>query len=246
MLLYGEVPAYRAMASGDEGEDVAQLQAALIDLGFVAGDPEVATFDDTTLVAVLTWQLSTGAHPDGVVNLGEVVFLPESIRVGETVASTGDTAMNGSPVVMTSASSTFVTVELATADRALVSVEDTVAVELPDETVVEGTVTSIGTVALTNQAGENFFEMIVTISDSDATIGLDEAPVDVDIVSDSSSGVLVVPVTALLALAEGGYAVEVVDDGATHLVGVETGLFADGLVEVAGNGLSAGVLVVVP
>jgi multidrug efflux system membrane fusion protein len=246
MLLYGEMPAYRALTSGNEGEDVAQLQAGLIDLGFAAGDPEVATFDDATLEGVLAWQLSTGAHPDGVVNLGEVVFLPGSLRVGETIASTGDTAMNGSPVIMTSASSTFVTVELATADQSLVSVEDIVAVELPDETVEEGTVTSIGTVALTNQAGENFFEMIVTISDSDATIGLDEAPVDVDIVSDSSSGVFVVPVTALLALAEGGYAVEVADNGSTYLVGVETGLFADGLVEVTGNGLSAGILVVVP
>jgi predicted ribosome-associated RNA-binding protein Tma20 len=58
--------------------------------------------------------------------------------------------------------------------------------------------------------------------------------------------VLAIPVAALLALAEGGYAVELVDNGSTHLVGVETGLFADGLVEVKGNGLSAGDLVVVP
>jgi hypothetical protein len=76
---------------------------------------------------------------------------------------------------------------------------------------------------------------------------LDEAPVDVLIVSDSASNVLAVPVTALLALSEGGYAVEVVDEGgSTHLVGVETGLFADGLIEVTSSGLSAGDLVVVP
>lgn len=246
VLLYGETPAYRAMALGDGGADVAQLRGALIALGFLKGDRRIGTFADATLEAVVAWQISTGAHPDGVVNLGEIVFLPDSLRVGEVVASTGDTAMNDSPVIMTSASSTFVTVELATTDQSLVDVGDVVDVELPDEVVVAGTVTSIGTVAQSNEAGESFFEMIVTINDPEATLGLDEAPVDVDIVSDTASNVLAVPVTALLALAEGGYAVEVVDNGSTYLVGVETGLFADGLVEVTGSGLSAGDLVIVP
>ena len=57
---------------------------------------------------------------------------------------------------------------------------------------------------------------------------------------------LAVPVNALLALAEGGYAVEVERDGRRALVGVETGLFADGQVEVSGQGLAAGDRVVVP
>jgi multidrug efflux system membrane fusion protein len=246
VLLHGEVPAYRAMASGDRGTDVTQLQTALIDLGFATEGLVVGEFDDATLKAVLAWQLSNGAHPDGVVNLGEVVFVPDGLRVGEVVASAGDTAMNGSPVIMTSASSTFVTVELASTDQSLVKAGDSVEVELPDETVVEGTVTSIGTVAQTNQSGESFFEMVVTVDDTEATTGLDEAPVDVGIVSDSAEAVYAVPVTALLALAEGGYAIEVADSGTTYLIGVETGLFADGLVEVSGNGLSAGLLVVVP
>jgi multidrug efflux pump subunit AcrA (membrane-fusion protein) len=104
----------------------------------------------------------------------------------------------------------------------------------------------VGTVAQANQAGESFFEMIVTINNAEATVGLDEAPVDVDIVSDSASDALAVPVTALLALSEGGYAVEVVDGGSTRLVAVETGLFADGFVEITSTGLSAGDIVVVP
>ncbi|HEV3014554.1 MAG TPA: hypothetical protein VG499_14880, partial [Actinomycetota bacterium] len=49
-----------------------------------------------------------------------------------------------------------------------------------------------------------------------------------------------------LALAEGGYAVEVERHGRRELVGVETGLFADGQVEVEGGGLRAGDRVVVP
>jgi hypothetical protein len=60
---------------------------------------------------------------------------------------------------------------------------------------------------------------------------------------------LSVPVNALLALAGGGYAVEIVDaDGIHHLAPVSLGLFddADGLVQVSGAGLSAGQHIVVP
>jgi multidrug efflux pump subunit AcrA (membrane-fusion protein) len=47
---------------------------------------------------------------------------------------------------------------------------------------------------------------------------------------------MIVPVGALLALAEGGYAVEVVDgDGTTHLVGVDIGEILDGKVEISGG-----------
>ena len=63
------------------------------------------------------------------------------------------------------------------------------------------------------------------------------------------SNVLAVPVNALLALAGGGYAVEVVGPGGVHqLVGVSVGLFDDaaGMVQVSGSGLAAGQRVVVP
>lgn len=58
-----------------------------------------------------------------------------------------------------------------------------------------------------------------------------------------------VPVTALLAQAGGGYAVEVVDAGGVRrLVPVSLGLFddAEGLVQVRGSGLRAGQKIVVP
>ena len=54
-----------------------------------------------------------------------------------------------------------------------------------------------------------------------------------------------VPVAALLALAGGGYAVEVAGpDGGDRLVGVTTGLFANTLVQVSGPGIRAGMKVV--
>jgi hypothetical protein len=72
------------------------------------------------------------------------------------------------------------------------------------------------------------------------------------VVDDSIPDAYVVPVSALVALAEGGYALEVVSGqdatGAptTELIGVETGLFADGFVVVTGPDVEAGLEVVVP
>jgi hypothetical protein len=68
----------------------------------------------------------------------------------------------------------------------------------------------------------------------------------VNIVSARASGVLAVPVSALVALAGGGYAVQVVSGGGAHLTGVHTGLFSSSLVQVTGPGLRAGLSVAVP
>jgi multidrug efflux pump subunit AcrA (membrane-fusion protein) len=72
--------------------------------------------------------------------------------------------------------------------------------------------------------------------------------VQVTITSGGASNALAVPVNSLLALAGGGYAVEVADSNGTHrLVAVTLGLFddADGLVQVTGTALRTGDRVVV-
>jgi hypothetical protein len=69
----------------------------------------------------------------------------------------------------------------------------------------------------------------------------------VAITNQTVHNVLAVPVTALLALPGGGYAVEVAAAGGAHrLVRVIPGLFDDaaGLVQVSGSGLAAGQRVV--
>jgi len=83
----------------------------------------------------------------------------------------------------------------------------------------------------------------VTISIGTTRIpaGLDQAPVQVSITEQRDRNVLAVPVTALLALPDGGYAVRL-SDPARRLIPVTTGLFDDatGVVEVTGRGLAAG------
>ena len=78
----------------------------------------------------------------------------------------------------------------------------------------------------------------------------DQAPVSVSIVAAHVNAVLAVPVSALVALAGGGYAVEVVHETGTtaprQLVAVQTGLFSSTLVQVSGAGIAAGQRVEVP
>jgi len=128
-------------------------------------------------------------------------------------------------------------------------------VEFPDGTVQPGTVVDVGNVA-TNTTNTPGATPSVTI-----TIGVDNIPSSVDsfveipvtlrVVSASVPNAIVVPVSALLALKEGGYAVQEVTgkaaDGTdqTKLVGVTPGLFSNGFVQVQGN-LTANTDVVVP
>ena len=74
----------------------------------------------------------------------------------------------------------------------------------------------------------------------------DQAPVQVAMQSSKRDNVLIAPVTALLALQEGGYGVEVVNGSSSRLVAVKTGMFARGKVEVSGSGIKAGTTVKVP
>jgi len=78
--------------------------------------------------------------------------------------------------------------------------------------------------------------------------GLDEAPVDVIVVSDSVESVMAIPVSALVALLEGGYAVEVdTGGGRTQLIAVEVGFFGDNnMIEITSGALEPGDQVVVP
>jgi hypothetical protein len=86
----------------------------------------------------------------------------------------------------------------------------------------------------------------VGIVDQNAVAAYSTASVDVLFTAGLRENVLVVPVAALLVLQEGGFGVEVVSAGTSSYVPVRTGLFADGLVEVAGDGIAEGTVVGMP
>jgi len=76
--------------------------------------------------------------------------------------------------------------------------------------------------------------------------GLDQVPVEVGITDTVHRNVLAVPINALLALANGGYAVAVEDHGTRSLIAVTPGIFDGNQVEVSSSRLQPGMLVEVP
>ncbi len=249
VLLYAGRPAWRRLASGvPDGSDVAQLEQNLKDLGLDPDDEMTIDEDYTAATAriVRDWQDQLGVDDTGTVELGAVAFLPGPARVGAHRVEPGAMVAPGTPLLEVSSPDQVVVLELP-ADRQELAVGNAeVTVELAGGESVTGRILAIGATARRLQgADEPTVEVTIELADPQAAGDLDEAPVDVELEADRAAGVLAVPVQALLALAEGGYAVEVVGDGPRRLVAVEIGAFADGLVEVQGD-VEAGMRVLVP
>ncbi len=253
VLLYGSTPAYRTLAEGVTGVDVAQLNRALVALGYLRRsdvDGAWSRFRSATRAGVQVLQKHLGVPRSGALAVGQVVFLPTAARVTALPAGLGAPATG--PVLRATSTTPVVSVALAADQQSAVKAGDRVTITLPDNRTTPGTVTSVGTVAVATATGQDSTPTVpVTIRPTDptATAGWDQAPVLVAITTATVPDALAVPVYALLARSGGGYAVEVADpDGARHLVTVSPGLFDDatGLVQVTGAGLAAGQHVVVP
>lgn len=256
-LLYGSTPAWRTLRLGvGNGRDVRQLEQNLVALGYDPGsDIKVDDhFDWATAVAIRRWEKARGVTADGVIELGEIVFLPGARRVGEHKVTTGTVVQPGVEVMDTSSVRRVVTVQLDATRQDLVRKGDRVSVELPDGRRVDGRVLEVGRVAQRDEAQDGEGEgqeqdpyVVVTVTLGSGVRAFDRAPVDVHVAKETKRDALAVPVEALLGLAGGGYALEVVSDGGVRrLVAVELGLFADGYVEVSGKGIRKGTRVVVP
>ena len=182
----------------------------------------------------------------------------------------------GGTVLTATGTTPVVTVDLDVTQDYLVKPGDAVSVVLPDGTsTVGGQVESVGTVAScpgggstgtgtgtsgggqspcasagsNGSSGSNSSPTVtvtITLDSTPAGARLDQAPVNVNITSQRAANVLAVPVSALLALAGGGYAVQVVTGDTSHLVAVSTGLYSSTLVQVSGSGIRAGMRVEVP
>jgi peptidoglycan hydrolase-like protein with peptidoglycan-binding domain len=247
VLLYGERPAWRPFQPDmDDGPDVLQLEENLVALGYLDAEPD-DEYGTATRDAVEAWREDLGLTEGEFLELGRVVFLPGAVRTGSGLVDVGRSVAPGTPLLEVSSFDQEVVIDLDPADLDLVGLGDPVVITLPDGREVPGRVASIGRVVRPSGPEPGAPEVIeVRVALGATGIDLEAAPVDVEVESDRAAGVLAVPVRALVALSDGGYAVEVVRaDGSTELVGVETGDFAGGLVEVAGA-LAEGDEVVVP
>jgi peptidoglycan hydrolase-like protein with peptidoglycan-binding domain len=276
VLLYGSTPAYRNLSAGMTGPDVAELNADLVTLGYSARSQlsrSSAYFGSATTSALEKLQATLGVNQTGTLTLGQAVFEPTAVRVSALPVPLGVSAQPGQLVLHGTSTRRVVQVALDASQENEVAVGDKVTITLPNNRLTPGVITFVGAVAScasgsvsggssssSAAAGEdgcssdNSLSSTATVnvdiapSDPAVTGTWDQAPVQVGITTSRVPSALVVPVSALLARADGGYAVEVVGTrGAKHLVPISLGLFddAEGLVQVTGSRLAAGQKVVV-
>jgi Putative peptidoglycan binding domain len=263
VLLAGSTPAYRSLSSGMKGADVRALNANLVALGYAKKsqlNPRSDKFGAATVTALKKLQSHLGLDKTGVLGFGQAVFLPTAARITEVTPTVGAPAQPGSTVIAATSTTQEVSIDLDAAQQSQIKVGDKVIVTLPNGKTTPGVVSFVGSVATTPGGGGGSggsggsdnsptIPVKVRLTNAAASGGLDQAPVLVAVTTGTVKDVLVVPVSALLALAGGGYAVEVVGaDGVHHLVSVTLGLFddAEGLVQVSGSGLLENQRVVVP
>jgi hypothetical protein len=159
-------------------------------------------------------------------------------------------------VLTASSPQPIVTMPVPATQTYLVHRSDRVSVILPSGRTSRGRVVGISPVASAatdsgqsngpNGPPQASVPALVQLDDPAAAANLDQAPVTVAVTDRRVAGVLAVPVTALVALAGGGYAVWVDTDSGRRLVAVTPGLFADTLVQVTAAGLQVGDRVEVP
>ncbi|MET8558045.1 peptidoglycan-binding protein [Streptomyces sp. NPDC004959] len=254
-LIYGDTPLYRELRVGSKGRDTAEVERALAALGYT-GFTVDEEYSAKTAAAVKRWQKHLGVSQTGTIKPSDLVVAEDGIRVTGHEVRKGESLQPGSPVLTYTGNSQIVVIDLEAKKQKLVRRGDKVNVVLPDGVRAAGSISSVGKVATVENGedkpegggGKSVIKVTVRINGKDkGKLGsYDGAPVDVEITSQEKKNVLSVPISALLALSEGGYGVQVVTGALSQTVAVETGMFANGRVEVTGSGLKAGDKVGVP
>ncbi|MGC4857167.1 efflux RND transporter periplasmic adaptor subunit [Micromonospora sp. DT4] len=258
-VLFGDTPLFRTLDKpGLVGSDVLIVRDNLKALGYATGTQQTRTKDGTrigagrallteTLVAAIKkWQQTLGVKPTGRIEVGQAAVLPGPVRISAVKAVPGDPAAG--ELLAVTEKVKLVTVPVDATEVSSIRVGATVAIILPDTTESPGRVASIshtvdggGPDSGAGQASPPKVNVLVTPTKAADVAKLDAAAVQVTFTTNTRKGVLAVPVGALVALREGGYALQLPDGG---LLAVETGMFSRGLVEVSGTGVTEGLTVV--
>ena len=268
VAMYGDHPAWRSFETGmSAGDDIYQLEQNLVSLGYdkdksILIDRE---FDENTHKAVEAMQSLMGVSVTGKLSFKDILFIPgpsvvqyssSHTELGAMIVTTNPVLglipiekvieKSGEPEVTKSLQKVNSSIEVANQD--LVGVGLSVSIELPDENIIAGTISDIGEIAvipLGNQ-GEPYLEIVIAIDEVESFPEWTGATVTVSVTKKLASDVLAAPVTSLLAVLGGGYAIEIIENGLTKLVPVSVGLYADGYVEIDGDGIKEGTEVIVP
>lgn len=239
VIAEGTIPSFRAMSNGTAGADVKQLQTMLATVGLYSGAQD-GGFGYLTGRAVKAWQKKLGVPVDGVVQAGDVVFvpsLPTRVALDAEVIKRGAAVTGGEPVVK----------GLPPAPGFTVPVTDSQASLMPNGTRVEITSGSSkweGYVVDHVSDPEKGTKMILSGKDGSIICGdgcgtipvLGQTLLLSKIVTVESVTGLVVPSAALLSAADG--TVSVIDEeGHHHKVTVQTSARGMSVIDGVGPGL---------
>jgi hypothetical protein len=183
----------------------------------------------------------------------------------------GSSGAAGTAVLQTTSTHLVVTVDLDASLQSEAKVGERVAIQLPSGQTVNGKVSAVSPVAQSSDSGSgaggggtgggsgagagggggggggggsgsSTIPVTITLSGHHLGTGLDEAAVSVSFAQQRAKHVLSVPVTALVAVSGGNYALQAA--AAPHtLIPVTVGLFAAGYVQVSGAGVHPGLQV---
>ncbi|WP_411084681.1 peptidoglycan-binding domain-containing protein [Streptomyces sp. cmx-18-6] len=232
-----------------KGMDVMQFETNLAALGYT-GFTVDERFTSLTADAVKRWQKSLGVAQTGTVDAGDVIYATSKVRIGQPGTRLGSPV--GENTLTYTGTARKVTVNASATEAAWAVRDARVTVQLPNGNPVQGTVAAIGKQATAPEGGGGegggtgrpaTIPVTVAIGDQKSVGQLESGPVTVEYVGKEVNGALTVPVSALVALAEGGHGLETADG---RFVAVKTGLYADGDVEVSGAAVREGMKVRIP
>ncbi len=238
----GVIPMYRELSSGTTGADVEQLQLFLQSEGFLDEDFVIdAKFGPVTRSAVKEWQDARGLEKTGRVGPEQLLFLPyEAVRVA-TAPRVGEQASGG--VLDVTKSDLYVSTIVNGRKKRVFEGSPTIEVRTADGSRYSATVESIEARQSQDAFGQQEYAIRLSFESNVEQRAGEVKVAVIDVLADNA---ITVPARALVALVEGGYAVEKVGpDGTAGYVAVTIGEFADGWVEVDGD-LTEGDVVVVP
>ena len=251
LFVDGPVTVDSTVAEGSSvraGSPIAELSLVATSESVFTTDPGVV--DTIAPVGTVITQDTVLYSLDGVDHTPSASSELVGMRVAYHHARDGAEIESGRPVLSAEATAQRVTVEVDADAAADFEPGMAVEIELADETIVDGTVEEVATsatAAVSAQGQES--DPVVQVTFTVVADGQDllEGPVIVRVTDERIDNATVVPVRSLVALAEGGYAVEIADgSGGTSLVGVELGSFQDGMVEITNGTVTVGQDVVVP
>lgn len=245
VIAQGAVPAFQTLSEGSSGADVGQMQSLLATLGFYNYAVD-GKFDSVTVGAVEAWQKSLGLDPDGIVEQGDIVYvptLPTRVALDTELVQRGASLEGGEQVLQGLPASPAFTVPVTDKQATLMPVGTRVRITGPEGNVWEGFVIDQKTdeqggvsVFLTGKDGASI------CGDKCGTIPIaGEALLRSQIITIESVTGLTIPSAALLSRADGTLAVTD-DAGAQHSVVVVTSARGMSVIE----GVAAGTMVQVP